>query len=141
MYVTVCHTHTEFGMRLGSVLAFVTVATAFSVDQQFLGVLANTSRPTHLSVVSSDAFTTLTHPKFPKHGIRIRKSSFCDPTVKYTTQSICIQPMLMCLQVFGLATWTRARSISFSTFSKADGIRTRVCPSCPSICATLDASR
>ena len=36
-----------------------------------------------LNLLSADSFTTLTHPVFPKHSIRIKKSSdFCDGTVK-----------------------------------------------------------
>lgn len=38
----------------------------------------------HLSAVSSgDEYTSLTHPLFPEHGVRIKKTDFCDPTVKF----------------------------------------------------------
>jgi len=33
------------------------------------------------SVTSEDAFTTLSHARFPHHSVRIKKSNFCDPTV------------------------------------------------------------
>ena len=38
----------------------------------------------HLSdIVSTDSFTTLTHPQFPNHSVRIKKTeNFCDTTVK-----------------------------------------------------------
>jgi hypothetical protein len=35
-----------------------------------------------LSYLSHDEFTTLRHPHFSKHSVRIKKSDFCDPTVK-----------------------------------------------------------
>ena len=35
-----------------------------------------------LSSLASDEFTALTHPRFPNHGVRVKKTSFCDPTVK-----------------------------------------------------------
>lgn len=30
----------------------------------------------------SPVFTTLAHPRFPAHQVRIKKTEFCDPTVK-----------------------------------------------------------
>ena len=36
----------------------------------------------HLTSVSEDGFTTLAHPRFPSHQVRIKKSLFCDPTVR-----------------------------------------------------------
>lgn len=39
--------------------------------------------PLHLSsITSKDAFTTLNHPRFPNHSVRVKKSDFCDSTVK-----------------------------------------------------------
>ena len=36
------------------------------------------------SIASGPGFTTLTHPGFPGHGVRVKKvDDFCDPTVKY----------------------------------------------------------
>ncbi|KAI0048898.1 serine carboxypeptidase [Auriscalpium vulgare] len=35
--------------------------------------------------VSGDAFTTLRHPLFPAHSVRIKQSNFCDTTVKTYT--------------------------------------------------------
>lgn len=36
----------------------------------------------HLSALSADSFTTLDHPYFPNYSVRIKKSNFCDATVK-----------------------------------------------------------
>ena len=36
----------------------------------------------HLSTLSVDSFTTLDHPYFPNHSVRIKKTIFCDGTVK-----------------------------------------------------------
>lgn len=35
-----------------------------------------------LSALTSDGFTALSHPRFPNHRVRIKQTSFCDPTVK-----------------------------------------------------------
>ncbi len=34
------------------------------------------------SIVSQNDFLALSHPRFPAHQVRIKKSEFCDPTVK-----------------------------------------------------------
>ena len=34
------------------------------------------------SVASRDEFVALAHPRFPAHQVRVKKSDFCDPTVK-----------------------------------------------------------
>ncbi|EIN13164.1 serine carboxypeptidase [Punctularia strigosozonata HHB-11173 SS5] len=45
-----------------------------------------------LNVLSYDTYTTLSHPAFPKHSVRIkRSSSFCDGTVKAYTGYIDIE--------------------------------------------------
>ena len=36
-----------------------------------------------LGVLSTTEFTTLAHPAFPKYNVRIKKSDFCDGTVRY----------------------------------------------------------
>lgn len=46
-----------------------------------VGVEANVST-LHLSSVSSETYTVLSHPRFPYHQVRVKKSDFCDPTVK-----------------------------------------------------------
>jgi hypothetical protein len=35
-----------------------------------------------LGELRDDAFTTLRHPVYPNHGVRIKKSQFCDEGVK-----------------------------------------------------------
>ncbi|KAJ7207322.1 Alpha/Beta hydrolase protein [Mycena rebaudengoi] len=35
-----------------------------------------------LDILSETSFTALAHPKFPKYGVRIKKSNFCDETVR-----------------------------------------------------------
>lgn len=42
----------------------------------------NASEQVQLSSVSSDDYTLLSNPRFPGHQVRVKKSSFCDPTVK-----------------------------------------------------------
>jgi len=44
-----------------------------------------------LSYLSSSEFTTLSHPAFPNHRVRIKKSDFCDGTVGTYTGYIDIQ--------------------------------------------------
>ena len=44
----------------------------------------NSSATLHLSSIASEqVYTALHHPNFSAHQVRIKKSSFCDPTVKY----------------------------------------------------------
>ncbi|KAH7885523.1 Alpha/Beta hydrolase protein [Phlebopus sp. FC_14] len=45
----------------------------------------------HLSALSADRFTTLSHPVFPKYNVRIKKSGFCDGTVNAYTGYIDIE--------------------------------------------------
>lgn len=53
-------------------------------SQRTLGLNANLTSTLHLSSVSSvEQFTTLSHPLYPNHRVRVKKSNFCDPTVKY----------------------------------------------------------
>ncbi|OSD01828.1 peptidase S10 serine carboxypeptidase [Trametes coccinea BRFM310] len=37
------------------------------------------------SIASRDEFTSLAHPRFPGHRVRLKKSDFCDPTVNVYT--------------------------------------------------------
>lgn len=71
------------------VLAFVHVASASVQRPQFSfgTVLASYDAGLFtpfddLSLLSSSEFTTLGHPAFPKYEVRIKKSDFCDGTVK-----------------------------------------------------------
>ena len=41
----------------------------------------------HLSELgSTDEFTTLVHPRFPYYQVRVKKTNFCDPTVKFVSR-------------------------------------------------------
>ncbi|KAI0773779.1 peptidase S10 serine carboxypeptidase [Fomes fomentarius] len=42
----------------------------------------NVSTRSLSSIVSQNEFLALSHPRFPAHQVRIKKSEFCDPTVK-----------------------------------------------------------
>ncbi|KAF9555849.1 serine carboxypeptidase [Agrocybe pediades] len=44
-----------------------------------------------LSVLSETRFTTLSHPAFPAYSVRVKKSNFCDESVKAYTGYIDIQ--------------------------------------------------
>lgn len=35
-----------------------------------------------LNVLSTEAFTTLAHPQFPKYNVRIKQSNWCDGSVR-----------------------------------------------------------
>ncbi|KAI0751275.1 peptidase S10 serine carboxypeptidase [Daedaleopsis nitida] len=47
--------------------------------------VANVSTRSLASVASQDEFLALSHPRFPVHQVRIKKSEFCDPTVNAYT--------------------------------------------------------
>ena len=36
-----------------------------------------------LSLLSISHFTTLSHPAFPKYGVRVKKSRFCDGNIRW----------------------------------------------------------
>ncbi|KDR70098.1 hypothetical protein GALMADRAFT_76614 [Galerina marginata CBS 339.88] len=44
-----------------------------------------------LSILSESEFTTLGHPEFPRYSVRVKKTSFCDETVKSYTGYIDIE--------------------------------------------------
>ncbi|KAI0828821.1 serine carboxypeptidase [Trametes gibbosa] len=44
-----------------------------------------------LRSISTSEFTTLTHPKFPKHSVRIKQSQFCDGAVRSYTGYIDVE--------------------------------------------------
>ncbi|KAG2023989.1 carboxypeptidase Y [Coprinopsis cinerea AmutBmut pab1-1] len=45
-----------------------------------------------LSTLSETDFTTLTHPAFPRHSVRVKQTKFCDNTVRAYTGYIDIGP-------------------------------------------------
>ncbi|THH00821.1 hypothetical protein EW026_g1775 [Hermanssonia centrifuga] len=66
-------------------LSFGNSATFESYDAQLF-------RPfEELSLLSNTEFTTLNHPAFPKYDVRIKKSDFCDGTVRAFTGYIDIE--------------------------------------------------
>ncbi|KAJ7765302.1 serine carboxypeptidase [Mycena metata] len=44
-----------------------------------------------MNILSETEFTVLSHPVFPQYNVRIKKSTFCDPTVKAYTGYIDIE--------------------------------------------------
>ncbi|PFH46824.1 hypothetical protein AMATHDRAFT_68987 [Amanita thiersii Skay4041] len=44
-----------------------------------------------LSMLSDDAYTHMTHPAFPRYGVRMKKSNFCDGTVNSYTGYIDVE--------------------------------------------------
>ena len=47
----------------------------------------------HLSELgTTDEFTALVHPRFPYHQVRIKKTKFCDPTVKLVSGIVTRNP-------------------------------------------------
>ena len=86
-----------------------------------------------LSSIGDSEFTALTHPQFPNHRVRIKKSNFCDPTVKlalvYHRPSPTIALMVPLLAAFTRDTLTlmQVLSICFSISSRVVGIQRKVC--------------
>ncbi|KAI0051789.1 alpha/beta-hydrolase [Auriscalpium vulgare] len=78
-----------FGLVVGVACIVETkVQLPFSIDAEatqghdaFKGLAV----PGSLRNLSTDAFTTLRHPLFPSHSVRIKQSDFCDTTVKAYT--------------------------------------------------------
>ncbi|KAF8164869.1 Alpha/Beta hydrolase protein [Crassisporium funariophilum] len=65
-------------------VASPSVQTVFSNSNS---ISRNTSELStcHLSSIGSGEFTALSHPRFPNHRVRVKKSHFCDPTVNVYT--------------------------------------------------------
>ncbi|KAF9246868.1 peptidase S10 serine carboxypeptidase [Melanogaster broomeanus] len=82
-------------MLLSTVLPLVLLGTAVQAVTQRPLATGNTDASlssekllqiTNLSSIQSEeSFTALSHPRFPNHAIRIKKSTFCDPTVSVYT--------------------------------------------------------
>lgn len=49
-----------------------------------------------LSSIASGDYTALSHPRFPNHQVRVKKTQFCDPTVKYV--GVCWSPLILRVQ-------------------------------------------
>ncbi|KAH7930055.1 peptidase S10, serine carboxypeptidase [Leucogyrophana mollusca] len=85
-------------MLLGALVLLAAVATSVSGDIQrpFATETHSAGFMEHLvpevdstvslaSITSEETFTALSHPRFPNHSVRIKKSTFCDPTVSVYT--------------------------------------------------------
>ncbi|KAH7098173.1 peptidase S10, serine carboxypeptidase [Auriculariales sp. MPI-PUGE-AT-0066] len=61
-------------------LPLITAAFAFAAQVPFAGYFDGFPAPEQdLHALASDAFTTFTHPSYPKHSVRIKKiTDFCD---------------------------------------------------------------
>ena len=74
------------GVALSAVAGAQQVAFGVGASMRPVGAAlnlpGNVSTRSLASVTSQDAFLALSHPKFPAHQVRIKKSEFCDPTVK-----------------------------------------------------------
>lgn len=85
------------GSRAVTYLAFVFLPAATAAVQDILrsnqdfyrspgihGLVHNASEvdTLHLSSITSDEYNTLSHTRFPHHQVRVKKTQFCDPTVK-----------------------------------------------------------
>lgn len=79
-------------------LASCALAQRFNVQDpigSFTGVpdLGRNVTTMHLSELgSTDEFTTLFHPKFPNHRVRVKKTKFCDLTVKFVSHLLQRNP-------------------------------------------------
>jgi hypothetical protein len=86
----------------------------------------------HLSSIGDSEYTALTHPRFPNHRVRIKKSNFCDPTVKlafvychpYLAITLIISLLAAFIQVTSML--MQVLSICFSISSRVVGIRRKV---------------
>jgi hypothetical protein len=52
---------------------------------------ASTFMRQELDALSADAFSTLLHPAYPRHGVRMKKSAFCDGTVDAYTGYVDVE--------------------------------------------------
>ncbi|KAJ3521507.1 hypothetical protein NM688_g9008 [Phlebia brevispora] len=72
--------------------AQATVQQAFSFGNKFDAYDAELFSPLEdLGLLSTTEYTTLEHPVFPKYAVRIKKSDFCDGTVRAFTGYIDIE--------------------------------------------------
>ncbi|KAH0839587.1 Alpha/Beta hydrolase protein [Lanmaoa asiatica] len=71
---------------LGAVAQAVS-QTRLIVDSVASEISFNPALPMNLSAIAwaEESFTALSHPRFPHHAVRIKKSTFCDPTVSIYT--------------------------------------------------------
>ena len=88
------------------------------------------------AIAQQDAYVALTHPRFPAYQVRVKKTEFCDPTVKCVSiarhlgrsyRSIS-SAHLITRAAYTQAIWMSimARNTCSSTFSKAAEIQRMV---------------
>jgi hypothetical protein len=68
-------------------------AGALNIASSLANLSFNNAPINHLSSIGDLEYTALTHPRFPNHRVRIKKSNFCDPTVKL---AFVLLPSLPC---------------------------------------------
>jgi hypothetical protein len=101
------------------------VDPAFAPRTGVTASFANGTAPagplTLASLHNVDGFTTLAHDRHPGHRVRVKKTDFCDPTVKCAPVLSCGSKQLTRGSVFTPATWTwmTVQSISSSSTSRA----------------------
>ena len=119
-------------VALGAVSTNTWYQDSYGAASSLSGNNAPKSTIDHLSSIGDSEYTALTHPRFPNHRVRIKKSNFCDPTVKlvfvYCQPYLAITPTISLLAAFIQATLMlmQVLSICFSISSRVVGIRRRV---------------
>ncbi|RDB19542.1 Carboxypeptidase Y A [Hypsizygus marmoreus] len=78
-------------------IAFLAISPVFASVQNVISMQSpsylpgnhtpgrNLSEPVQLSSLTSDEFTAFSHPRYPNHQVRVKKTHFCDPTVNVYT--------------------------------------------------------
>ena len=118
-------------------LASCVLAQRFNVQEpvgSFPGVpdLGRNVTTMHLSELgSTDEFTALVHPKFPNHQVRVKKTKFCDLTVKFVSHFLNKNPRHLTngttkVHTRGTLMSIPARNICSSISSRADVIQPKV---------------
>lgn len=85
----------QVSVQAGPQAAFSTLGHNLDEAAHSLKLNASTNyvETMHLSSISStEEYTVLNHPKHPGHSIRVKKTDFCDPTVKYVPSIPCTVP-------------------------------------------------
>ena len=77
---------TSIGLALTALAQFKPLSNAYEVqshiDNGGSDHTANISTLLLSNLVPGGDFITLNHPSFPAHQVRVKKTEFCDPTVK-----------------------------------------------------------
>ena len=77
---------TSIGLALTALAQFKPLSNAyevqFRIDDRGSDHAANINTLLLSNLVPGDDFITLNHPSFPAHQVRVKKTEFCDPTVK-----------------------------------------------------------